>query len=89
MANVFVNDLASNPWIIAETGLVSTKNVKIAQIKHEEPDEPNHVAEVVDRHGRIVSRFSADRRTNEHVGWVHGLSIDQLDSGYLLVYFAA
>lgn len=89
MAGVALNDLSSNPWVIAEVGEVTSSNVKVLELIHHEPDEDTHVAELVDRHGKIAFRFDSSSRKVEHAGWIHGLTVEKLDSGYILVYLAS
>ena len=85
MAAVVVNDLAANPWLIAEVGAVATQNVKVTSFTYCEPASPDHVAELSDSHGRLVARLDDGVRTMRFDGWVHGLTVDKLDSGYVIV----
>lgn len=88
MAAIAINDLSSNPWIIAEEGLANLSNVKVTTLVHKEPDDPAHVAEIVDSKGKLAFRFDSDDRKIDDAGWIHGLTVDRLDSGYILVYLA-
>ena len=85
MAAVFLNDIGSNPWILAEKGVVTAKSVKAYSFTYHEPDETDHVAELSDVHGRLVARLDSTIRSQRCNGWVHGLTVDRLDSGYVLV----
>ena len=89
MASVSINNLSSNPWVIAEVGEVTNSNIKVMELIHLEPDDPTHVAEIVDRKGKIAFRFDSSSRKVEHAGWIHGLTVDKLDSGYVLAYLAS
>ena len=85
MASVFGNDTGSNPWLLAEVGEVTTKNVKVASFTYSEPASADHVAEISDSHGRLVARLDDSLRSIRFDGWVHGLTVDALDSGYVIV----
>ena len=85
MAMVFVNDIGANPWIIAEAGLVTDKQIKVRSFTYCEPDSPAHVVDFSDADGRPLFRLSDDKRNVDFAGWVHGLTVDQLDSGYVVV----
>ncbi len=82
-----LNDLSSNPWVIAEVGEVTTKNIKVAEIKHYEPDNVDHVVELVNTAGHLLARFDEEHRTVDRGGWLNGITVSRLDSGYLLLYF--
>ena len=85
MAAVFLNDIGANPWVLAEQGVASTKNVKITELSYQEADRPKHVAEIVDNvSGRLVARLTPDQPRMWVDGWVHGLYVERLDSGYVL-----
>ncbi len=83
-----INDLTSNPWVIAEQGEVTTKNIKVAEIKYHEPDDDAAVVELVNKNGHLLARFDDDHREVDHGGWFNGITVDRIDSGYLLLYFA-
>ena len=85
MAMVFGNDIAANPWIVAETGVVTDKQIKIRSLTYCEPDASSHIADFSDADGRPLFRLSDDKRNIDFGGWVHGLTVDQLDSGYVVV----
>lgn len=82
-----LNDLSANPWVIAEVGEVTTKNIKVSEIKYFEPDDASHVVELVNTAGKLLARFDEDHREVDHGGWFNGITVDRLDSGYLLLYF--
>ena len=84
MAAILVNDLGGNPWVLAEAGTASTKNVKVYEFSFHEWDHPDHIAEVVDNDGRLVARLTPTHPTKRHYGWVKGLKMDVLNSGYVL-----
>ena len=85
MAAVVANDLAANPWLLAEVGVATTQNVKVASGTYCEPAAPDHAAELSDSHGRLVVRLDDGVRAIRFDGWVHGLTVDKLDSGYVIV----
>ena len=85
MAGVLTNDLSGNPWVIAEAGDVTDKNLKVASFTYCEPDSPAHVVDIADSHGRDLLQLNDQQRNIRFDGWVHGLSIPRLDSGYLVV----
>ena len=85
MAMVFVNDTAANPWIVAEAGLVTDRQIKIRSFTYCEPDSPAHIVDFSDADGRPLFRLTDDKRDVQFEGWVHGLSVDRLDSGYVVV----
>ena len=85
MAGPVVNDTAANPWTLAEVGKVTDKNVKVASFTYCEPTSPAHAAEISDSHGRLVARLDDGIRAIRFDGWVHGLTVDKLDSGYVIV----
>lgn len=85
MAAIFLNDMAANPWLVAETGTVTDKNVRVYSLTYHEPSSAAHVAELSDSHGRLVARLDSAIRSHRFGGWVHGLTVDRLDSGYVLV----
>ncbi len=87
MAGIAINDLSSTPWVIAEEGVVTTKNCKYRSITHHEADDESHVVELVNKDGHLVARFDAQNRTLKDVGWMNGLTVERMDSGYLLAYF--
>ncbi len=83
-----LNDLTSNPWVIAEAGLVTKKNLKVAEIKHFESDDASHVVELVNKDGHLLARFDDEHKEVDHGGWFNGITVSRIDSGYLLLYFA-
>ena len=89
MAGVSINDLSSNPWVLAEVGEVKATNAKFTTLVHHEPDSSVHVAELVDSHGKIVARFDENSRQVDQLGWIRGLTVEKLDSGYILAYLAS
>lgn len=84
MAAVVVNDLGGNPWTLAEVGLATSANVKVRTFMLLEA-EPDGVAEILDVNDRLVVRLTEAQPSMEYGGWVHGLNVDRLDSGYVLV----
>ena len=88
MAAVFINDLGANPWVLAEVSVASTKNVKVSTFSYQEPDRPKHVAELADTTGRVVARLTPDQPIFHYNGWVKGLEVTRLDSGYVLASLA-
>ena len=88
MAAVVVNDIAANPWVLAEVGQAAKQNVKVASFTYCEPASPAHVAELSDINGRLVARLDEGVRAVRFDGWVHGLTVDKLDSGYVIVALA-
>ena len=85
MAMVYVNDIGANPWIVAEVGLVTDKQIKVRSFTYCEPDSPSHIVDFSDADGRPLFRLSDDKRDVQFEGWIHGLTVDQLDSGYVVV----
>ena len=85
MAAVVVNDISANPWVLAEVGQAARQNVKVALFTYCEPASPGHVAELSDVNGRLVARLDDGVRSMRFDGWVHGLTVDKLDSGYVIV----
>ena len=86
MAAVFLNDLGANPWVLAEEGVATDKNVKVSEFSYQEVDRPKHVAEIMDyREGRVVARLTPEHPRITFRGWVHGLNVTRLDSGYVVV----
>ena len=84
MAAVFINDLGGNPWVLAEKGVATTKGQRIWALTYHEPDNSAHVAEISDSKGRLVARLDSVVRTQRLNGWVNGLTVDRLDSGYVI-----
>ena len=84
MAAVFLNDLGANPWVLAEQGLASPKNVKVSTFSYQEADRPKHVAELADTQGRVVARLTPEQPIFHYNGWVKGIDVTRLDSGYVL-----
>jgi len=85
VAAVVANDLAGNPWVLAEVGEATAKSVKVASFTYCEPASSDHVAELHDIDGRLVARLDEGVRSMRLDGWVHGLTVDRLDSGYVIV----
>lgn len=86
MAAVFLNDLGANPWVLAEEGVATMQNVKVSELSLQEVDRPKHVAEIMDtRSGRLVARLTPEHPRMTIRGWVHGLDVTRLDSGYVVV----
>lgn len=85
MAGIFLNDTGSNPWIIAEAGEVFTQNVQIASFTYCEADSPAHVVDIADVNGRYILQLNDQQRNIRFDGWVHGLTIPKLESGYVVV----
>lgn len=88
MAQVFLNDIGYNPWTLAEVGPVTDSNVKVAYFSWQEGMSADHEATLIDSHGRPVCTLRDDQRTIDFNGWVHGLTVERLDSGYVLVSLA-
>mgnify|MGYP001601077824 CR=1 FL=1 len=84
MAATFLNDLGANPWVLAEQGVASTKNVAVSTFSYQEADRPKHVAEIEDNDGRLVARLTPGQPIFHYYGWVKGLNVTRLDSGYVL-----
>ena len=85
MALVLVNDIGANPWIVAEAGLVTDKQIKLCSLTYCEPDSPAHVVDFSDADGRPLFRLDDAKPAIRFDGWVHGLTVDRLDSGYVVV----
>ena len=85
MAGNFVNDIGANPWVVAEVGVVSDKQIKVRSLNYCEPDSPAHVVDFSDADGRTLFQLNDTQRFIEFEGWVHGLTVDKLDSGYVIV----
>ena len=85
MAAIFVNDTSSNPWVLAEVGKVTDQNMKVASFTLCEPMSPAHVADLEDGHGRPILQLNEEQRNIRFDGWVHGLKVARLDSGYIVV----
>ena len=85
MAMVFGNDIGANPWIVAETGLVTEKQIKIRSFNYCEPDSSAHQVDFSDSDGRTLFSLTDTQRFIEFEGWVHGLTVDRLDSGYVVI----
>ena len=85
MAAIFVNDLGANPWVVAEVGPVTTQNVKVASFSYCEPCNPAHVVDLEDGAGRPLLQLNEGQRNIRFDGWVHGLTVRRLDSGYVVV----
>ena len=85
MAGNFVNDIGANPWIIAEQGFVTDKQIKVRSLNFCEWDAPDHVVDISDGDGRTLFRLAEGQRDIQFEGWVHGLTVDRLDSGYVIV----
>lgn len=85
MAAIFLNDISSNPWVLAEVGAVTAQNVKVASFTLCEPMSPAHVADLEDGHGRPILQLNEEQRNIRFDGWCHGLTVKRLDSGYIVV----
>lgn len=85
MATVFGNDTSSNPWILADEGDVTDKSVKVASFTYCEPDSPAHAVDLFDGHNRPILQLNETQRNIRFDGWVHGLRVERLDSGYVIV----
>ena len=85
MAAIAFNDLSSNPWVLAEEGPATERNVKVASFTLCEADSPAHVADLDDSHGRPILQLNDSQRNVRFDGWVHGLTVARLDSGYIVV----
>ena len=85
MAGNFVNDIGANPWIIAEQGFVTDRQIKVRSFTYCENDAPDHVVDLSDADGRTLFRLTDDKRNIDFHGWVHGLQVDRLDSGYVII----
>ena len=86
MAAIFLNDVSANPWILAEVGDVtpSPKNVHIKTLQYLERDNSTHVAEIHDSAGHLIARLTEDQPSSNDIGWVKGLKVERLDSGYVI-----
>lgn len=85
MAAVFLNDLSGNPYVLAEEGLASSASVKVRAFHYQEADNPSHEAIILDSRDRLVASLTESNPTVEFHGWVNGLKVDQLKSGYVVV----
>lgn len=85
MAAIFLNDLSANPWVIAEQGVATSKSVRVGSVRYVEPASPAHVVDLSDGHGRPILRLDDANREFRLHGWINGLTVDRLDSGYLVV----
>ena len=85
MAAIFLNDIGANPYILAEEGDATAKNVKVRSFTYREPDNPSHEAVIEDSSGRLVASLTEAIPSVEYGGWVHGLAIQSLPSGYVIV----
>ena len=85
MAGIFLNDTGSNPWVIAEVGSVFTQNVQIASFTYCEADSSAHAVDIADAAGRYILQLNDQLRNIRFDGWIHGVTIPRLDSGYVVV----
>ena len=85
MAAVFLNDLGANPYILAEEGAATGKKVKVRAFVYREADNPAHEAVIEDSSGRLVVSLTDAAPSVEYDGWVHGLTVRSLPSGYVIV----
>mgnify|MGYP001558118428 CR=1 FL=1 len=80
-----VNDLSGNPWVLAEQGEASPKQVRVGAFIYCAPATSGAVAELEDSHGRIILQLDDSLRQVQWNGWVHGITVRRLDSGYVVV----
>ena len=85
MAAIFLNDIAGNPYILAEAGVATGANVKVREFRYREMDNPSHEAVIMDGRGRLVASLTEASPTVEFGGWVNGLTVDTMNSGYVVV----
>jgi hypothetical protein len=85
MAAIFLNDVGGNPYILAEEGVATIANVKVRAIQYREMDTPAHEAVIFDGRGRLVASLTEASPTLEYHGWVNGLTVNDLPSGYVVV----
>ena len=85
MAAIFLNDLSGNPYILAEEGLATVASVKVRVFQYREMDHPTHEANIYDGRNRLVASLNEANPTVEYHGWVNGLDVVDLPSGYVIV----
>lgn len=88
------NQLAQNPWVLDEVGVLTALPMKLAQIELVDYTADADFAILKNNEGKVVAILngSADLSTvrTGKIGWVHGLTLDTLSlagSGNVLVYF--